>query len=170
MEDSKIPYVELNLELVNDDEMIRSFIDVTDHLQFRCKCDEWYKVSVILWKGENGENSWIGLKFRCPLCGREDYRKIYVDLSYISVDIIENLLMNIDFSEWNDKKDILMTLGFLRWDINTMMEGIAKENGLKVPNDDEIKERIELMDKNIERLSKKFNEKFSFNLMEIKEK
>lgn len=137
IDSSKVPLVEYHLEGQKNDRTIRSFIDSTDHLQFRCECDEWYKVTIVGLYKDN-----IRLELKCSLCNHEEHRKIYIDFIQISLEDIENLILNFDFMQW-DKKETIRNLGNIRWDIKNLMERIAKENCLPVPSESEIIEQHE---------------------------
>ena len=146
---SKIPEVERHLEEQYDDQTIRSFIDSTDHLQFRCKCDEWYNVKVLyldVRTGKYREKKVILFELECPLCGDKQKRKMYIDMQIYSSDI-ENFINEYP-NEFGDssaeQKELLHELGCLRLDLDLLMEDIGKDNNLKVPAEDEIIEQLQV--------------------------
>lgn len=142
---SKIPNIELRLEEQHDEQTVRSFIDNTDHLQFRCKCDEWYIVKIvdIDVNCPNGERS-ILLELTCPLCGDIQKRKTYVNMNIYSSDIEHFINAYKHEFEDDNKKELLYELGRLKLGIDLLMEDIGKDYNLKVPTEDEIIKEINL--------------------------
>lgn len=64
-----------------------------------------------------------------------------------SVDFISQLIDCIDYNNWNNKKDALWELTYLRLEISIMIEEISRESGLKPPSDEEIIEQIDSVTK-----------------------
>ncbi len=108
-------------------------------MQFRCECDEWYKITIQELQ-INPETIFLSLE--CPLCNHKENRKIYVENLNISSEDIENLLNKYAFyNHWNDKNELIYELECLKLDIDLIMEEISKESGSKIPSEDEILER-----------------------------